>query len=193
MKLVFPGLLYKEKAVQFINEFYEYDSEINGSGGLDRYLKESTYEEWLKKALADIDIANIPQSRVPALTYFYIREEDEKIVGMINIRLALNEFLKREGGHIGYCIRPTERQKHYATDMLNDALKVCDTLGIKEVILTCDKSNIASAGVIKNCSGELVAEFYSDIFKEEIQKYIIRRQINSNLTREWGRIEENYS
>lgn len=175
MKLVFPSLCYKEKAVQFINEFYEYDSEINGSGGLDRYLKESTYEEWLKKVLADIDIANIPQSRVPALTYFYIRVEDEKIVGMINIRLSLNEFLKREGGHIGYCIRPTERQKHYATDMLNDALKVCDTLGMKEVILTCDKSNIASAGVIKNCNGELVAEVYSDTFKDEIQKYIVRR------------------
>jgi len=94
---------------------------------------------------------------------------------MINMRLALNEFLKREGGHIGYCIRPTERRKHYATDMLNDALRVYDTLGIKEIILTCDKSNIASAGVIKNCNGELVAEFYSDTFKEEIQKYIIKR------------------
>ena len=175
MRLVFPTFEYKDKAIQFINEFYEYDSEINGSGGLDRYLEESTYEEWLKKVLADIDIANVPQSRVPALTYFYIREEDDKILGMINMRLALNEFLKREGGHIGYCIRPTERRKHYATDMLNDALKVFDTLGIKEIILTCDKSNIASAGVIKNCNGELVAEFYSDTFKEEIQKYVIRR------------------
>ena len=175
MRLVFPTFEYKDKAIQFINEFYEYDSEINGSGGLDRYLKESTYEEWLKKVLADIDIANVLQSRVPALTYFYIREEDDKILGMINMRLALNEFLKREGGHIGYCIRPTERRKHYATDMLNDALRVYDTLGIKEIILTCDKSNIASAGVIKNCNGELVAEFYSDTFKEEIQKYVIRR------------------
>ena len=175
MRLVFPTFEYKDKAIQFINEFYEYDSEINGSGGLDRYLEESTYEEWLKKVLADIDIANVLQSRVPALTYFYIREEDDKLLGMINMRLALNEFLKREGGHIGYCIRPTERRKHYATDMLNDALRVYDTLGIKEIILTCDKSNIASAGVIKNCNGELVAEFYSDTFKEEIQKYIIKR------------------
>ena len=138
-------------------------------------MKEFTYEEWLEKVLADIDIANIVQSRVPALTYFYIREEDDKILGMINIRLAGNEFIKREGGHIGYCIRPTERRKHYATDMLNDALKVFDTLGIKEIILTCDKSNIASAGVIKNCNGELVEEFYSDTYKKELQKYIIRR------------------
>jgi len=175
MKLVFPSLRYKEKAIQFINEFYENNSEINGTGGLDRYLKESSYEEWIKKILTDIDIANVMQSRVPALTYFYIREEDDKILGMINIRLAGIECIKREGGHIGYCIRPTERRKHYATDMLQDALKVFDTLCIKEVVLTCYKSNIASAGVIKNCNGELIEEFYSDTYKNEIQKYIVRR------------------
>ncbi|MBQ4522413.1 MAG: GNAT family N-acetyltransferase [Lachnospiraceae bacterium] len=175
MKLVFPNLLYKEKVIQFINEFYEYHSDINGSGGLENYLEKSTYEEWLKKVLADIDIANVSKPRVPALTYFYVREEDDKIIGMINIRLALNDFLKKEGGHIGYCVRPTERQKHYATDMLKDALKVCDTLGMQEVILTCDKTNIPSANVIKNCKGVLEAEFYSETFKDVIQKYIIER------------------
>lgn len=175
MRLVFPSLLYKEQAIQFINEFKEYKSDINGVGALDSYLDNSTYEEWLKKVYADIDIANIQKPRVPALTYFYVREDDDKIIGMINIRLALNDFLKKEGGHIGYCIRPTERQKHYATDMLNSALTVCDTLDIKEVILTCDKCNIASANVIKNCNGELSEEFYSETFKEEIQKYIISR------------------
>lgn len=175
MKLVFPTMDYKEKAIQFINEFYEYNSDINGSGSLDNYLKESTYEEWIKKILADIDIANI-YPRVPALTYFYIQEEEDKIIGMINIRLALNDFLRKEGGHIGYCIRPTERKKHHATNMLNIALKVYDTLGIYEVILSCDKSNIASANVIKKCGGELEAEFYSETFKEVIQKYVIRRR-----------------
>lgn len=150
-------------------------SEIDGSGSLDRYLKESTYEEWLKKVIASMDIANISLPRVPELTYFFIREEDEKIVGMINIRLALNDFLRKEAGHIGYCIRPTERKKHYATDMLRGALKVCDTLGIHDVILSCDKSNPASANVIKNCGGNLEAEFYSETFEEIIQRYVIKR------------------
>ena len=111
----------------------------------------------------------------PALTYFYVREEDDKIVGMINIRLALNDFLRTEGGHIGYCIRPTERRKHYATEMLKKALEVYDTMSIKEVLLGCDKENVASAGVIKNCGGELIEEFYSETFKAEIQRYVIRR------------------
>ena len=86
MRLVFPNIDYKAKAIEYIKEFYDFGSEINGSGGLDRFLKESTYEDWLNKLLSDMDIANIPESRVPALTYFYVREEDKKIVGMINIR-----------------------------------------------------------------------------------------------------------
>lgn len=175
MKLVFPTMDYKEGAIQFINEFFEYNSDIDGSGSLDKYLKESTYEEWIKKVYADIDIANLLPARVPHLTYFYVREKDNKIVGMINIRLALNEFLRKEIGHIGYCIRPTERRKHYAVNMLNDALKVYDTLGIHEVIISCDKPNIASAGVIKKCGGELETEFYSETFNEVIQRYVIKR------------------
>lgn len=175
MKLVFPDISYKEKAIQFIDEFYAYHSDISGSGSLDKYLKKATYEEWLKKVAAGVDIANVLLPRVPELTYFYIRQEDDAIVGMINIRLALNDFLRKEGGHIGYCIRPTERTKHYAIQMLNEALKVYDTLGISEVIVTCDKSNAASAKVIQNCGGKLEAELYSETYKEVIQRYLIKR------------------
>lgn len=173
MRLVFPNIAYKEKAINYINEFNEYGSEINGSGSLDDFLKESTYEKWLEKVLDDMDIANIKKPRVPALTYFYVREEDDEIVGMVNIRLALNDFLRNEAGHIGYSIRPTQRRRHYATDMLSEALKVCDTIGIKEVLVSCDKENIASAGVILNCNGVLKNEFHSDTFDEDLQMYVI--------------------
>ena len=176
MKLVFPNLLYKEKAIEFINEFYENNSNISGSGALNRYLKESTYEEWLNQLYADVDIANVPKERVPALTYFYVNDDD-RIVGMINIRLALNDFLRTEGGHIGYCIRPTERNKHHGTNMLNEGLKVCYRIGINEVIVACNKSNLASAKVIKNCNGELDAEFYSETFNGTIQRYLIKNEV----------------
>lgn len=175
MKLVFPDISYKQKAIEYISEFYEYGSEINGTGSLNRFLKESTYEDWLKKVLCDMDIANLPEAKVPALTYFYIREADDRIVGMINIRLSLNDFLRTEGGHIGYSIRPTERRNHYATQMLSDALKVCDIIGIQEVFVSCDKENPASAGVIKNCGGILMQEFYSNTFGEVLQMYVIKR------------------
>ena len=173
MKMIFPTMDYKDKAIEYINEFYEYGSEINGSGNLDKYLKESTYEKWLESLKSSLDIANIPETEVPRITYFYVREDDERIVGMVNIRLSLNEHFREEGGHIGYSIRPTERRKHYATMMLKDALKACDNVGITEVLVSCNKNNIASSGVIKKCGGALKREFYSDTYKEELQMYQI--------------------
>ena len=174
MKLVFPSIEYKDKAIDYVREFNEYGSDINGSGSLDDYLKESTYEKWLEKVLSYIDIANLPEPKVPDLTYFYVRKEDDRIVGMINIRLALNDFLRNEGGHIGYSVRPTERRKNYATDMLMLALKVCGRVGIKEVLVSCDKENPASAGVIRKCDGILKREFYSETFGETIRMYGIK-------------------
>ena len=173
MKFVFPCKQYEENAMEFINEFYQHSSPIHGVGGLDRYLKNKSYDEWLLKVIADLDIANIPVGRVPALTYFYVREEDNKIIGMINIRLALNDMLRKEGGHIGYSVRPTERKKHYGSDMLKEALNVCRTIGINEVSITCDKTNLASAGVVKHCGGKLDDEFYSETYNKVIQRYII--------------------
>lgn len=174
LKLVFPTIEYKDRAVEYINEFYQYGSEINGTGSLDRFLKESTYEKWLEKVLSYIDIANVPEKDgVPALTYFYVRQEDERIVGMVNIRLALNDFLRKEGGHIGYSVRPTERRKNYGTDLLSTALDVCSKVGIKEVLVSCDRENPASAGVIKKCGGILKDEFYSETFDETLQMYSV--------------------
>ena len=145
MKMVFPTLEYKDRAIEFVGEFSAAGTQsIDGSGGLDRYLRESTYEKWLQKLLAYIDVANPPEGKVPSLTYFYVREEDERIVGMI--------------------------------DMLRDGLRVLKTIGVRDVIVTCDKDNIASAGVIKNNGGELEAELYSEVFGALIQRYVIRME-----------------
>ena len=174
MKFVLPCAEYEQKAIDYIREFYEYGSAINGTGGLDGFLKERTYSEWLLKIQADRDIANVPENKVPAYTYFYVCKADDKIIGMINIRLALTDFLRSEGGHIGYSIRPTERRKGYATQMLREAMIFCRAIGLHDFIITCDKDNPASAGVIKNCGGILDAEFHSDYFNEVIQRYIIK-------------------
>ena len=106
-KFVVPTIEWKQKAIDFINEFYTYNSNINGTGGLQRYL--DNYEGWLEKLEEDYN-RQPSEEKVPARTYFFVRESDNKIIGMINIRLALNEKLKKFGGNIGYSIRPTERR-----------------------------------------------------------------------------------
>jgi predicted acetyltransferase len=72
---------------------------------------------------------------------------------MIDIRHELNEYLRTIGGHIGYGIRPSERNKGYASYLLNKALTKCKELQISQVLITCDEDNIGSTKVILNNGG----------------------------------------
>lgn len=170
IKLLFPSKEYEKEAFEYIQEFLEYNSEINGTGGLQRY---NNYDEWLLKVERDLDLSNILKDKVPANTYFLVRTSDNEIVGMINIRHRLNEFLLNEGGHIGYSIRPTERKKGYGTLLLKLGLQKCRELNLNKILITCDKSNVASAKVIQNNNGMLENEVFSETFSEIIQRYWI--------------------
>ena len=84
------------------------------------------------------------------------------MVGAVNIRHRLNETLLRNGGHIGDGVRPSERKKGIATKMIALALEKCKELGIKKVIMVCDKDNIGSAKSIINNGGVLENEIEAD-------------------------------
>lgn len=169
LKHIKPNKQYKNQAINYIKEFYQYNSVINGTGQLDKYL--DNYDKWL---LILNDFRNITpnEKRVPSETFFLVRENDNKIIGMINIRLALNERLKKIGGHIGYSIRPTERQKGYSKINLYLGLLICRNHGIKEVFMDCYKDNIASAKTIQALGGVLIREYQYEE-KKYIQDYII--------------------
>ena len=157
-----PGIERKEDAADYIREFREYQSEINGTGGLDRFVDSGDYEGWLEKL--SMDYTRIPdEKRVPARTYFLVRESDSRIVGMINIRLALNERLSHYGGNIGYSIRPTERGKGYNNINLYLGLKVCRKYGIERIFMDADLENPASWKTMEAFGGVRVREYYDDV------------------------------
>ena len=156
-KFYFEKLSIKRKkdAIDYILEFYKYNSNINGSGGLDKYL--DNYENWLL-LLEDYKNPISSSSFVPARTYFLVRKSDDKIVGMTNIRLSLNDRLRKSGGHIGYSIRPVERKKGYNKINLYLGLLICKKYGIENALLTCDKENIASKKTMEALGGKFIKE-----------------------------------
>ena len=117
-------------------------------------MRETNYESWLEK------ITNAHQAArsgwVNCSTYFSC--VGNRIVGTIQIRHTLNDSLMKSGGHIGYGVRPSERCKGYATQMLTLALERCRELGIDKALVTCDKNNVASAKTIRKCGGILENE-----------------------------------
>lgn len=91
-------------------------------------------------------------------TTFWMINKSNRILGAIDIRHRLNDNLLFRGGHIGYGIRPSERQKGYATKMLSLALQACKTMGIQRVLITCAKDNTGSVKTIVNNGGILDSE-----------------------------------
>ncbi len=153
LQLQLPTLEHKKAAEDFKKEFFENgETVINGSALLDQL----EYDEWLEYNIKNRDKSTASPNWVPATTFFAVREQDNKIVGIIDIRHNLdNKFLSEYGGHIGFSVRPTERKKGYATEMLKMALIYAKTLGLQKVMLGCFSDNIASIKTIVKCGGIL--------------------------------------
>ena len=99
-------------------------------------------------------------------------EFNNYIIGSISIRHRLTDTLKFRGGHIAYYIRPSERNKGYATKMLYFALIYCkENLHLDKVLITCSKNNIHSIKTILNNGGILHCEDVDN--NEIIQRYYI--------------------
>ncbi len=100
----------------------------------------------------------IPEGWVCDSTYWLV-DQSSKVLGAVNIRHELTEHLTTRGGHIGYGIRPSERRKGYATELLRLSLDKAKELGLDRVLVTCDESNVGSLKTIINNGGIPDADF----------------------------------
>lgn len=152
-----PSINRKQDALLYLEENVKYNSDLNGTGGLENCLDNCTYEEWLlelerKKDKEYVDSIN----RCTSKTFFVVRESDNRIVGMINLRYNIRGYLLNTwASHIGYGIRPTERQKGYGKIALYLGLIEEQKLGESDVLLECVTSNIGSNKVILALGGKL--------------------------------------
>jgi len=169
-KLVKATDLPASKVMEFRQAFLSVgEQSINGSRGLHHYEK---YEEWLW-LVKECEKPDNTLLGVQASTYFAVRESDEKMVGCIELRHALNESLKVIGGHIGFSVIPEERRKGYATEMLKQVLAEAEKMGIDKVLLTCDIDNIASCKTVEKCGGKKEQEDAFVLDGEQYYKYWI--------------------
>ncbi len=133
-------------------------------------LVDMDYKSWLEYTFKIESKDTCPSHLVPAHTYFLVLE-NKRIIGSVNIRHYLNDYLLNFGGHIGYGIRPSERKKGYASLMLSLALPIAKELGINKALITCNKNNKGSAKTIINNGGILENEVMEDT--EITQRYWI--------------------
>lgn len=157
LELIVPSKELKEDVILYKEEHFSYgDMQVHGSGGLAYF---DDFDAWLEH----IDAIREDQSDfdIKTSTFFSKRISDGKLIGCIKIHHELNSELE-SGGHIAYGIRPSERGKGYATKQLMLALEFARQIGMHQVIVACDKDNVASARTAMSCGGILIKEFDED-------------------------------
>ena len=103
---------------------------------------------------------------------FFAVDENERIVGIIDLRHTLNDFLK-DFGNSGYSVRPSERRKGYATEMLRQVLQVAKQAGLQEVHLSVERNNEPSVKTIVRNGGTYERSFEFEGEEADIYRIVL--------------------
>ena len=95
-------------------------------------------------------------------TISYIMYDDNKPIGLICLRTEIDDNWMKWSGNFYYKIRLSERKKGYGIAQLELCLEFAKRIPLKQVVVACDKDNIASASTAKSCGGVLANEFEED-------------------------------
>ncbi len=148
IQLVRPSIGHKEQVLEFKQEFFNAgEYVINGSGLLD---KMDVYEDWIEMVSKNANPETVNPEWV--LTDTFLALDDNKMIGIIDLRYELKGFLV-DFGNCGYSVRPSERRKGYATKMLEKLLTVAWANGMKELHLSVERSNEPSLKTIIRNNG----------------------------------------
>jgi len=149
MQLLKPTKKYAESWWQAVREFEVEKRKVFW----DTPHTPTNIDEYIQRTEDNSQGKNIPDWIVPGTTYWLI--DNDKYIGHVYIRHKLNDKLEKEGGHIGYAIRPTERKKGYGRIILELAIPKAKEIGLQKVLITCDEKNVASAKIIEKNGGTL--------------------------------------
>jgi len=171
LKLIKLDKTYEKQLGEMIEEFKK-DQIENHTNHSPWKIFRNDYHDF-DYYLANLENDTDTEMFVKDSVFFCLDEERNRLVGAVNIRHHLNESLLFDGGHIGDGIRPSERRKGYGTKIIELALKECEKLGIYDVLITCDDTNIASEkAIIKN--GGIYENSVIDEDECTVKRYWIR-------------------
>ena len=162
-----------EDAAEYISyrqAFLDAGSSMDGTGPMRRTPDPM---EWLAINAQYADPATVPEGKVQSTQFVCERASDGRIVGMLQVRLALNDYLLHYGGHIGYSVRPDERQQGIATWMLHNVLTYCREIGLKRVMVACEPWNVGSRKTILRNGGVYEKTVHEDGENIDLEHYWI--------------------
>lgn len=147
---------YQQQLGEMIDE-WKLDQELHHTNCSPWAIFRNDYHDF-PRYLDELELKAPKPGLVPNSVFFLLDEGKDRLLGAVDIRHYLNDALLKDAGHIGDGIRPSERRKGYATELVRLALNECRRLGISRVLMVCDKDNIGSIKSIVRNGGVLEDE-----------------------------------
>ena len=155
-ELVAPSLRYARSYVAALREGFRRGAQDRAS---ERRISqiEADFVRYIQAITDQSGSIRLPTGEIVPKVPFSVHwlVEGDEFIGETHIRHRLNDYLIKEGGHVGYGIRPAWRRQGYGKLILALALEECRRLGLHRVLVTCLEDNVASARIIEANGGEL--------------------------------------
>ncbi|MBQ8199674.1 MAG: GNAT family N-acetyltransferase [Lachnospiraceae bacterium] len=158
IKLVRPTLEMKEEAMAYRQAHFDAGEHvISGSELLDQT---EDYAQWVQDVAANTSPETVNPAWVVTDTFFAV-DENDSIVGIIDLRHSLNDFLQ-DFGNVGYSVKPSERRKGYATEMFRQVREIARQAGMQELHMAVHRDNEPSVKTIVNAGGVVCRSFIAE-------------------------------
>lgn len=162
IQLLKPTIEYADDIMQLRQEIID-ANDPDAFAGCGNLKECKTAQEWIDRITVMENPETCPEGRVSSNMFIAVRSSDNRIVGVIDLRHHLgNPVLREWGGHFGYIVRPSERRKGYAKEMVRQNLINCKELGLHKVMITCNRHNFASERTILANDGVFEKEVLVD-------------------------------
>ncbi len=165
--LIKPSVEYANQIAEYRQEFLCAGDSMDGTGSLRRMDNPLDFVQKCKDYECH---ETLPEGKVLATQFMLVRKSDNRLVAMIQVRHYFNDFLEKYAGHIGCSVRPSERRKGYAKEMLRMALPFCHDIGLDKVLIACIDGNIGSEKTILANGGV----YESTVYEPNGQRYLKR-------------------
>ena len=164
-----PTKKYKQSFIEAMRETEEESSDTDIHKRITE--AEQDFDKYLNGLKEQEKGKNLKPEHVPQTTYWLI--DNDEYIGAVRIRHSLNEALMKEGGHIGYDIRPSKRKLGYGSKILALVLPKAKILGITKALLTCNSTNTGSIKIIEKNGGILWDKIPGGVDKPDKLRYWI--------------------
>lgn len=171
MKLILiePSVAFASAFAAFYADFVEHDPE---NAGFYR-AGEVNFSGYIQSMHDEAQGIHLHADYVPC-SHFWLMNAEQSILGAIRVRHSLdNDFLAREGGHIGYDMAPSFRGRGYGKTMLKLVLPKAKALGVERALVIADEDNLASRKVIEANGGKLEGIVKGKIYPNPLARYWI--------------------